>query len=103
MLPPEHFWSRAVANISERIMDAANEGHGEGYQDHMKELTWNIFVIDEPIYNAYAFLGKGSYNIVFYSGENKNLKTLDPALTCFLSLWDFLILFFTFDGFMQGS
>lgn len=73
MLPPEHFWPRTLANISERIINAANEGHGGGYQQHMKNLTWNVFVIDEPVYNAFVFVGKGSGNIVFYSGKTIEL------------------------------
>ncbi|PSC68549.1 Pentatricopeptide repeat-containing mitochondrial [Micractinium conductrix] len=65
LLPPRHPASQTVRRIGTRIAQAATDGYGGGYQDHLKHMEWEFAVIDSPQVNAFVVPGG---KVVVYTG-----------------------------------
>lgn len=45
LLHPQHRASQAVQRVGKRIAQAATDGFGGGYQEHLHNLKWEFAVI----------------------------------------------------------
>eukprot|EP00882_Tetradesmus_deserticola_P000213 GHRQ01000239.1.p1 GENE.GHRQ01000239.1~~GHRQ01000239.1.p1 ORF type:complete len:587 (+),score=236.64 GHRQ01000239.1:206-1762(+) len=64
-LPPDHRDSKLVQKIAERIISAVEEGHGGGFQKHIRKFDWEVVVLDDPTVNAFVLPGG---KIVVFTG-----------------------------------
>ena len=108
LLPPQHRYVRAVRNVGLQIAKVAGDGHGDGYQQHMKvwqlvgshynagdqhachnecslqlqDLKWEFSVIDEPD-QPNAFVVPGG-KVVVYTGLLHLLQLHDDEIAAVL-------------------
>ncbi|KAF6265803.1 peptidase family M48-domain-containing protein [Scenedesmus sp. NREL 46B-D3] len=64
-LPPDHRDSKLIQKIAERIISAVEEGHGGGFQKHIRKFDWEVVVLDDPTVNAFVLPGG---KIVVFTG-----------------------------------
>jgi hypothetical protein len=41
-----------VTGVAERLIRVLEEGHGGGYQKHLRSFRWEVSVVDQPIMNG---------------------------------------------------
>ena len=74
LLRPNSRPALQVRNIAQRITAVAGDGFGGGYQEHLKNLQWEVAVIDSPQVNAFFVPGG---KIVVYTGLMKMVSSED--------------------------
>eukprot|EP00210_Caulerpa_lentillifera_P007808 g7451.t1 len=57
LLPESNHFTKLVKSVGYRIANAANDGLGHGYIEHMKDLNWQFIVIDNGEVNAFVVPG----------------------------------------------
>lgn len=65
VLPADHPDAKLVQKIAKRIIEAVDEGHGGGFQDHIKKFDWEVAVIQDDTPNAFVLPGG---KIVVFTG-----------------------------------
>lgn len=76
-LPPDHADSKLVQRIAERIISAVEEGHGGGFQKHIRKFDWEVVVLDDPTVNAFVLPGG---KIVVFTGIIKLMNRDEDML-----------------------
>jgi len=46
-----------VTGVAQRLIAALGEGHGGGYQKHLRSFKWEVAVVKQPVMNAFVFPG----------------------------------------------
>lgn len=65
ILPESHPDSKLVQRIASRIIDAVEQTHGAGFQDHIKKFEWEVAVVKDDTVNAFVLPGG---KIVVFTG-----------------------------------
>lgn len=65
ILPADHPDSKLVQKIATRIIDAVEQQHGAGFQDHIKKFEWEVAVVKDDTVNAFVLPGG---KIVVFTG-----------------------------------
>lgn len=65
VLPKDHPDSVLVTGIARRLIKVLGEGHGGGYQRHLRYFSWSVHVVAEPTPNAFVLPGG---HIVVFTG-----------------------------------
>jgi Zn-dependent protease with chaperone function len=63
VLPKDHADAQLVTGIARRLIRVLGEGHGGGYQRHLRYFSWSCDVVAEPVPNAFVL--PGGHVIVF--------------------------------------
>eukprot|EP00775_Hariotina_reticulata_P003169 gene3169-3447_t len=76
LLDASHKDTLLVLGVAKKLIAVLQQGHGGGYQKHLRNFRWSVSVVRQPIMNAFVF--PGGY-IVVYTGLLELLRR-DPDL-----------------------
>uniref|UniRef100_A0A383VI33 Peptidase M48 domain-containing protein n=1 Tax=Tetradesmus obliquus TaxID=3088 RepID=A0A383VI33_TETOB len=76
LLDASHPDTTLVVGVAQRLIAVLGQGHGGGYQKHLRNFKWSVSVVKEQVMNAFVF--PGGY-IVVYTGLLQLLRR-DPDL-----------------------
>lgn len=54
LLDASHPDTTLVLGVAKRLIAVLAEGHGGGYQKHLRNFKWSVSVVKEPIMNAFV-------------------------------------------------
>ena len=76
LLEAKHSDTELVSGVAKRLVGVLSEGHGGGYQRHLRNFQWQVSVVKEPILNAFVYPGG---KIVVYTGKERQTLGLSIA------------------------
>jgi hypothetical protein len=54
LLDASHPDTTMVLGVARRLIAVLGQGHGGGYQKHLRNFKWSVSVVKEPVMNAFV-------------------------------------------------